>query len=457
MTTTDTAPILDMDKPSIYVLMGEALAELPAIGKDSYNPQQKFAFRGIDDVLVALNPVLSHKGIFIMPTVLERTEGTRTTNSGGTMYVVNLKVQFDFYGPRGDHVSAVGQGEGTDMGDKATPKAMTGAFKYVLFQAFAIATKEAAEADSDHGSPPDTAPSVACAQCKEATGEEVMFPAPSVDPVPIREHYVTVHGYVRDPETGKVSPPPAPVTPDAAEPTTDATPEPPSDPQPAPDDTPAPTPPAADPVPDMDDVTPPGFDEKEWERIVAYTSALKVSALADQCEKLGLPKGGTKQVMIDRLLDHYRGNNEDAVDPAASRATDPEPTPDPTPAAEEEAAAEPDPEKFPFRCPDCDVFPFRTEEDYTEHWYEAHGDGDDEEESESAEDVPSTTDTQLVDDEPAPETMVEALKTALGGLRNQSARAYAEYRRTSGLPTKPADMTVAQVSLALDFIDQLPD
>lgn len=142
--------------PSIHVLMARILGELPAIGKNSYNEQQKFHFRGIDDVMNALNPLLAKHGVFFVPDVVERIDSERATRSGSAMYVVNLHVRFRFYGPNGDFIEASGWGEGTDMGDKATNKAMTGAMKYVLFQAFAISTEEASENDGDNASPEQT-------------------------------------------------------------------------------------------------------------------------------------------------------------------------------------------------------------------------------------------------------------------------------------------------------------
>jgi len=139
---------------SIHVLMGRVLAELPAIGKNQKNVQQGFMYRGYDDVLNALNPLLGKHGVFVLPNVIERTEGERATARGGIMYVVNLHVKYRFYGPAGDYVEASAWGEGTDSGDKATNKAMTGALKYILFQAFAISTSE--NSDGDASTPEET-------------------------------------------------------------------------------------------------------------------------------------------------------------------------------------------------------------------------------------------------------------------------------------------------------------
>jgi hypothetical protein len=125
------------------------IGELPAIGKTQRNAQQNFMFRGHDDVMNALNPLLAKHGVFIVPDVLERVTAERQTSQNKTMYEVNLHVRFTFYGAAGDSFIATGWGEGTDMGDKATNKAMTMAFKYVIAQSFALATAETSDADAD--------------------------------------------------------------------------------------------------------------------------------------------------------------------------------------------------------------------------------------------------------------------------------------------------------------------
>jgi hypothetical protein len=117
-------------------------ADLPSIGKDARNQQQNFNYRTHDAVLDALNPLLDKHGVIFVPDVTERVTGSRTTSKGSTMYEVNLHVTYRIYGHAGDFIEASAWGEGTDLGDKSTNKAMTMAFKNVLGQVFAIATGE---------------------------------------------------------------------------------------------------------------------------------------------------------------------------------------------------------------------------------------------------------------------------------------------------------------------------
>lgn len=124
------------------------LAELPAVGKGEWNEQQKFHYRSHDQVLNALNPLLAKYGVFMLPKVIERIPGERITGNNKTMYEINLHVEFTFIGAKGDQLVASAWGEGTDMGDKATNKAMTMAFKNVIAQAFAVSTAETIDTDS---------------------------------------------------------------------------------------------------------------------------------------------------------------------------------------------------------------------------------------------------------------------------------------------------------------------
>jgi hypothetical protein len=145
-----------MSATEIHYKMAAILSELPAIGKSERNEQQQFMFRGHDQVLNALNPLLAKHGVYATPMVLDRVTAQRQTRSGGVMYEVNLHVKYTFYASDGSSISASAWGEGTDSGDKSTNKAMTMAFKNVLNQVFAINTQETQNLDTDRSHPEET-------------------------------------------------------------------------------------------------------------------------------------------------------------------------------------------------------------------------------------------------------------------------------------------------------------
>lgn len=147
--------------PLIYGALAQIIGDLPAIGKGQRNEAQQFNFRGIDDILEHLKPLLARYGVVYVPRVLERISEVRTTRSGTALYVIHLHVQFTFYAVDGSLVIASAWGEGSDSGDKATPKAHTGAQKSALTAALSIATREQRDDDPDRHSPEESNPYVA--------------------------------------------------------------------------------------------------------------------------------------------------------------------------------------------------------------------------------------------------------------------------------------------------------
>lgn len=138
---------------NIFESITNIISEIPAIGKTKENIQQKFKYRGIDDVMNAMQPLLAKYKVFIVPEVLEQTREERQTQKGGTLIYSICKIQYTFYAEDGSHVSAITIGEGMDSGDKATNKAMAIAMKYALFQVFCIPTDEMK--DPDEETPPE--------------------------------------------------------------------------------------------------------------------------------------------------------------------------------------------------------------------------------------------------------------------------------------------------------------
>ena len=161
----------------IYELIGKAMADIGAIGKDSINQQQKFRYRGIDAVMNALNPVLQKHGLFCVPEVLHQTREERETKMGNTLLYSILTVKYTMYAPDGSSVSATVIGEGMDSGDKASNKAMSVAFKYAMFQIFCIPTEEMIDPDSE--TPPDNRP-------KHSPGKQEEKPAEQNKPASVQ-------------------------------------------------------------------------------------------------------------------------------------------------------------------------------------------------------------------------------------------------------------------------------
>lgn len=134
---------------NIYQSITAIMEEVPAIGKDKINKQQGFKFRGIDDVMNTLQPLLSKHKVFIVPEILEQTREERQTKTGGNLIYSICKIKYKFYAEDGSSIEAITIGEGMDSGDKATNKAMAIAMKYALFQVFCIPTEEMKDPDGE--------------------------------------------------------------------------------------------------------------------------------------------------------------------------------------------------------------------------------------------------------------------------------------------------------------------
>jgi len=188
----------------VYKAINAVQADLARDGitKDRRNQQQGYNFRGIDDVYNALAPKLAAHGLCILPRILSRDVQERQTQKGGVLFYVTVEAEFDFVcAEDGSKHIVRTYGEAMDSADKATNKAMSAAYKYAAFQAFAIPTEGDNDAD---GSSPQPAPSVITAEqaatlrdMLEATSSNeqkfsAQFGVQSVEAIPAAKYEIAV-------------------------------------------------------------------------------------------------------------------------------------------------------------------------------------------------------------------------------------------------------------------------
>lgn len=137
----------------IYRLLARAMAIVGAVGKEHKNLQQGYQFRGLDDVVAAVQPVFAELGIVLTPRVLEREREEFATAKGSKMFSVRLLVEHTFTAPDGSFVVATTLGESMDSGDKASNKAMSAALKYALTETLLIPTYEVVDRDTEERAP----------------------------------------------------------------------------------------------------------------------------------------------------------------------------------------------------------------------------------------------------------------------------------------------------------------
>lgn len=170
----------------IYKLLSDVMAEVGSVGKGSKASDKigGYKFRGIDAVMLALQPALIKCGVIVLPEVLDCTHSEYAVGSGKMQHYL-VKVRYTFYAPDGSSVSCVAMGEGADKGDKGVNKAMAGAMKYAITQSLSIPTEE--RKDSEHD------------ETDLSQGERV-YPAENVGsrhaPAPPPERTARVEGYL---------------------------------------------------------------------------------------------------------------------------------------------------------------------------------------------------------------------------------------------------------------------
>lgn len=126
----------------VYQAIAAVMSDLSkvGIGKDKTNSSQNFKYRGVDDVMNVLAPMLSKHGLLILPRVTKYSCVERQSAKGNALFYTVLEVEYDFVGVEDGSKHLVGPiiGEAMDSGDKSSNKAMSIAYKYACFEAFCI-------------------------------------------------------------------------------------------------------------------------------------------------------------------------------------------------------------------------------------------------------------------------------------------------------------------------------
>lgn len=126
-----------------------AMADIEPIAKGRKNDKQNFMFRGIDEIMNELQPILKKHGLFVVPKVSSVIRAEKQSNSGGALLYTIATMEYTMYAKDGSSIVGSTVGEGMDSGDKASNKAMSVALKYFLLQTFCIPTEDAKDPDAE--------------------------------------------------------------------------------------------------------------------------------------------------------------------------------------------------------------------------------------------------------------------------------------------------------------------
>lgn len=149
MSEIDISDSCESKQGEIFSAIPKIMADLPAVGKDQVNVQQKFKYRGIDDIYNAVQRSMAKMGVFTVPKILSRSRNQFVSKSGGQGIHAYYEFRFRFYAKDGSYVDAFSDGEAIDYGDKVANKCASIAHKYALLQVFCIPTEDLEDPDQE--------------------------------------------------------------------------------------------------------------------------------------------------------------------------------------------------------------------------------------------------------------------------------------------------------------------
>jgi len=134
---------------SLVRKLAEIVQEMDSVEKRGENKFQNYKYVKAADVAWAVRKALSERNIYLVSDMVH-IRNYEIPAKEGVMQAVDVTMEFSFFD--GDNPSTQplvfhAYGTGTDKGDKAVYKAMTGALKYGLRHAFLIPDESDPEAD----------------------------------------------------------------------------------------------------------------------------------------------------------------------------------------------------------------------------------------------------------------------------------------------------------------------
>jgi hypothetical protein len=123
----------------IYGAIIKVMQEVEPIAKARTNTAQNYKFRGVDELMNAISPILSKHAIFPTTHAVENVlYDPIISKSGGAGTHIIRRYTFRFFAEDGSHVDTTADGEAIDYGDKASNKAQSVAYREAMFKMFVI-------------------------------------------------------------------------------------------------------------------------------------------------------------------------------------------------------------------------------------------------------------------------------------------------------------------------------
>jgi hypothetical protein len=135
---------------NIHVAINKVMGAVGYVQKEK-KQGLNYTFASEKSLIEAIRPVMVENGIYMHISDIRNVESkSYETKGGSTMNHTTIEGVVRFtHAPSETWIESVAVGEGADVGDKSSPKALTGLLKYALRQTFCIET----------GDDPDNTPS----------------------------------------------------------------------------------------------------------------------------------------------------------------------------------------------------------------------------------------------------------------------------------------------------------
>lgn len=134
---------------AIYGKLVKIMEGIGPIAKDQKTKGLPFSYRGIEQFMNRLHPLLVEHRVIVVPRVVDHRQVDReTTDHNGTVKAqihTLLRCEYDFIADDGSKVTASTQGESLSYSDKGTNACMSIALKYALAQIFCVPTGDIEE------------------------------------------------------------------------------------------------------------------------------------------------------------------------------------------------------------------------------------------------------------------------------------------------------------------------
>jgi len=121
--------------------LGEVRRRIGYIQKRGYNERHNYNYVAAADITGTIGDILAELGVVVIPRLESITYEPHAPGRPDSVRIARVIMAYTFTDEdSGEEITARVAGEGLDVGDKASYKAMTGALKYVLLQCFLLAT-----------------------------------------------------------------------------------------------------------------------------------------------------------------------------------------------------------------------------------------------------------------------------------------------------------------------------